>query len=71
MQHIILKKELSQSKLDELLSFLKGLGVDVEVKSTSISLNKAIPSEFNLNTDIWNVSEINSVELRKSAWSRK
>ncbi len=71
MQHIILKKDLSQSKLDALLSFLKGWGVEAEIKSTSISKDKAISSEFNLNTNIWKDNPITSEELRRNAWSRK
>jgi hypothetical protein len=71
MQHIILKKELSQSKIDALLSFLKGWGGEAEVKSTVFSKEKTISSEFNLNTEIWKDNPITSDELRRNAWSRK
>lgn len=71
MQHIVLKKELSKSKLNALLSFLKGWGVDAEVKSTNIETNQMSSSEFTLNTEIWKDIEISASELRKNAWNRK
>ena len=71
MQHIVLKKELSQSKLNALLSFLKGWGVDAEVKSSNNEINQISSSEFTLNTEIWKDNEISGSELRKNAWNRK
>lgn len=71
MQHIVLKKELSKSKLNALLSFLKGWGVDAEVKSSNIETNQMSSSEFTLNTEIWKDIEISASELRKNAWNRK
>jgi len=71
MQHIVLKKELSKSKLNALLSFLKGWGVDAEVKSTNFETNQMSSSEFTLNTEIWKDIEISASELRKNAWNRK
>jgi hypothetical protein len=71
MQYIILKKELSQSKLDALLSFLKGLEAHTELKSTNIEKVMNDSSEFTLNTDIWKDNPITSEELRRNAWSRK
>lgn len=65
MQHIVLKKELSKSKLKALLSFLKGWGGDAEVKSTNIETNQMSSSEFTLNTEIWKDIEISASELRK------
>jgi hypothetical protein len=65
-----LKKELSQSKLDALLSLLKGLGVDVEVKSTNIENVMNDSSEFTLNIDIWKDNPVTSEELRRNSWSR-
>lgn len=65
-----MKKELSQSKLDALLSLLKGLGVDVEVKSTNIENVMNDSSEFTLNIDIWKDNPVTSEELRRNAWSR-
>jgi hypothetical protein len=65
-----LKKELSQSKLDALLSLLKGLGVDVEVKSTNIENVMNDSSEFTLNIDIWKDNLVTSEELRRNSWSR-
>ena len=49
IQYIILKKELSQSKLDALLSFLKGLEAHTELKSTNIEKVMNDSSEFTLN----------------------
>ena len=71
MQHIVLKKELSKSKLNALLSFLKGWGVDAEVKSSNVETNQMSSSEFTLNTEIWKDIEISASELRKNAWNRK
>ena len=65
-----MKKELSQSKLDALLSLLKGLGVDVEVKSTNIENVMNDSSEFTLNIDIWKDNPVTSEELRRNSWSR-
>ena len=71
MQQLILKQELSQSKIDALISFLKCLGVDAELKSTLKMEDKVLASEFTLNTSIWKDREIDSEELRKQAWNRK
>ena len=71
MQYIVLKKELSQSKLNALLSFLKGWGVDAEVKSSNTEINQMSSSEFTLNTEIWKDNEMSGSELRKNAWNRK
>ncbi len=61
---------MSQSKLDALLSLLKGLGVDVEVKSTNIENVMNDSSEFTLNIDIWKDNLVTSEELRRNSWSR-
>lgn len=66
MQYIILKKELSQSKLDALFSFLKGLGVDAEVKSKTVDTVINDSSEFTLNSGIWKDNPITSEELRRN-----
>ena len=71
MQQLILKQELSQSKIDALISFLKSWGVDAELKSTLKMEDKVLASEFTLNTSIWKDREIDSEELRKQAWNRK
>jgi hypothetical protein len=71
MQQLILKQELSQSKIDALISFLKSWGVDAEVKSSIKSSKTIQTTEFNLNTSIWKDRDIDSKELRKQAWSRK
>ena len=70
MQHIVLKKESSQSKLNAFLSFLKGWGVDAEVKSSNTEINQMSSSEFTLNTEIWKDNEMSGSELRKNAWNR-
>jgi hypothetical protein len=71
MQQLILKQELSQSKIDALISFLKSWGVDAELKSTLKKEDKVLASEFTLNTSIWKDREIDSQELRKQLWNRK
>lgn len=71
MQQLILKQELSQSKIDALISFLKSWGVDAEIKSSLKSTKTNQTTEFNLNTSIWKDREMDSKELRKQAWSRK
>ena len=71
MQQLILKQELSKSKIDALISILKSWGVDVELKSTLKKEDKVLASEFTLNTSIWKDREIDSQELRKKAWNRK
>jgi hypothetical protein len=71
MQQLILKQELSQSKIDALISFLKSWGVDAEVKSSIKSSKTIQTTEFNLNTSIWKDRDIDSKELRNQAWSRK
>ncbi len=71
MQQLILKQELSQSKIDALISFLRSWGVDAELKSTLKMEDQVRASEFTLNTSIWKDREIDSEELRKQAWNRK
>ncbi len=71
MQQLILKQELSQSKIDALISFLRSWGVDAELKSTLKMESQVRASEFTLNTSIWKDREIDSEELRKQAWNRK
>jgi len=70
MQELILKQELSQSKIDALIFFLKSWGVDAELKSSLKMEDKLRASEFTLNTSIWKDREIDSQELRKQAWNR-
>lgn len=71
MQQIILKKELSQTKIKALLSFLKSWGVDAEIKSSSEKITEKKKSEFSLNIGLWKDIEIDSNELRKQAWKVK
>lgn len=71
MQQLILKQELSQSKIDALISFLKSWGVDAEVKSSIKSSKTIQTTEFNLNTSIWKDRDIDSKELRNQAWNSR
>ena len=64
------KKRIISIKI-ECSSFLKGWGVDAEVKSSNTEINQMSSSEFTLNTEIWKDNEMSGSELRKNAWNRK
>ena len=69
MQEIILKKNISKSKMDALLQFLKSWDIEAELKSKEMtSSNK---SEFSLSAGIWKDYNIDADQLRKEAWNKK
>ena len=70
MQEIILKKNISKSKMDALLQFLKSWDIEAELKSKEMtSSNKK--SEFSLSAGIWKDYNIDADQLRKEAWNKK
>ncbi len=69
MTELILKKEIDEKKMKELLAFLESLGIEVEVKS-GITKTVKKDNEFSLAVGLWENYELNSSELRKQAWQR-
>lgn len=69
MQHLILKKDISQSKMEALIYFLKSWDIEAEVKIyTEVSTKKK--TDFSLSTGLWKDNTIDANELRKQAWNR-
>ena len=68
MQHLILKKDIEQHKLDALILFLKSLNIEAELKKESLSTNKK--SSFSLSAGIWKDYHVNASELRAKAWKK-
>jgi hypothetical protein len=68
MEQIILIKDIEQSKMKALLSFLKSWNIDAELKtSPTISKKK---SDFSLAVGLWKDFNVDANELRKKAWNR-
>jgi len=69
MQQLILKKDISPSKMEALIYFLKSWDIEAEVKTdTTISSKKK--SNFSLSVGLWKDNNIDAKELRKQAWDR-
>ncbi len=69
MQHLILKKDISQTKMEALIYFLKSWDIEAEVKSdTEVAAKKK--SEFSLSAGLWKDNTIDANELREQAWNR-
>lgn len=69
MQQLILKKDISQSKMEALIYFLKSWDIEVEVKTnTAVSIKKE--TDFSLSVGLWKDNSIDANELRKQAWNR-
>lgn len=69
MQHLILKKDISQSKMEALIYFLKSWDIEAEVKIyTEVSTKKK--TDFSLSAGLWKDNTIDANELRKQAWNR-
>lgn len=69
MQQLILKKDISQSKMEALIYFLKSWDIEAEVKTdTAVSTKKK--SDFSLSAGLWKDTAIDANELRKQAWNR-
>ncbi len=69
MQQLILKKDISPSKMEALIYFLKSWDIEAEVKSdTAVSSKKK--TDFSLSVGLWKDNTIDATELRKQAWNR-
>ncbi len=68
MQHLILKKDIEQSKMDALLHFLKSWDIEAELKTSPVVAKKK--SDFSLSAGIWKDYNIDADELRTQAWNR-
>ncbi|MET4083484.1 hypothetical protein ABIB40_003456 [Pedobacter sp. UYP30] len=69
MQELILKNNISPSKMEALIYFLKSWDIEVEIKhNTEVSSKKK--SDFSLAAGLWKDHTIDANELRKKAWSR-
>ncbi|MEO0059417.1 MAG: hypothetical protein RLZZ312_1064 [Bacteroidota bacterium] len=69
MQQLILKKDISPSKMEALIYFLKSWDIEAEVKTdTAVSSKKK--TDFSLSVGLWKDYNIDATELRKQAWSR-
>lgn len=69
MQQIILKKDISPSKMEALIYFLKSWDIEAEVRTdTAVSSKKK--TDFSLSVGLWKDNTIDATELRKQAWNR-
>lgn len=68
MQHLLLKNNLDQSKIDALIVFLKSLDIDAELKTNAPVVNKK--TTFSLSAGIWKDYHIDAKKLRKEAWNK-
>ncbi len=69
MQQLILKKDISPSKMEALIYFLKSWDIEAEVKTdTAVSSKKK--TDFSLSVGLWKDNKIDAAELRKQAWNR-
>lgn len=69
MQQLILKNDISQSKMEALIYFLKSWDIEAEVKkNTEVSTKKK--NDFSLSVGLWKDNTIDANELRKQAWNR-
>ncbi len=69
MTELILKKDISESKMKALLAFLKSWGIDVEVRQTTKSELKE--NTFSLNVGMWKDYNIDAKTLREQSWKLK
>jgi hypothetical protein len=67
MQEIILKKDLSKSKMDALIQFLKSWDIEAEIKTIRKS-DKIDKHEFPLTAGIWKDYDIDTKDLRNKTW---
>lgn len=68
MQHLILKTDLDQGKINALIAFLKSWNVEAEVKNVNVEKKN---KPFLLSTGLWENYEIDAKSLRSKAWSRE
>jgi hypothetical protein len=69
MQELILKSDLSPSKLEALINFLKKWGIDVELKGAK-ERKKKDKFDFSLSVGLWQDNKIDADTLRKQVWTR-
>ncbi|WP_316843696.1 hypothetical protein [Pedobacter psychrodurus] len=69
MTEIILKDKIEQGKIDALLTFLKSLDIDAELRTTE-EQKSTEAVVFSLAKGIWSDYNIDSAELRQKAWKR-
>lgn len=69
MQELILKNDLSPSKLEALIIFLKKWGIDAELKIVK-ERKKEEKFEFSLSVGMWQDNKLDADTLRKQAWTR-
>lgn len=67
MTEIILKDKIEQGKIDALLTFLKSLDIDAELRTTE-EQKSTEAVVFSLAKGIWSDYNIDSAELRQKAW---
>jgi len=69
MQQLILKNDISKSKMEALIYFLKSWDIEAEVKTnTEVIAKKKIG--FSLSAGLWKDNSIDANELRKKAWNK-
>lgn len=69
MQELILKNNISESKLEALIYFLKSWDIEVEVKK-NIEVSHQKKTNFSLAAGLWEDYKIDADELREQAWNR-
>jgi len=67
MQQLILKTNISASKMKALILFLKSWGVEAEFKQLS-KTNTKREQEFSLSVGLWEDYAIDAKNLRTIAW---
>ena len=70
MQQLILKNDISPSKIEALIHFLKSWDIEAELK-TSTETSSTNKIDFSLSEGLWKDRVIDVSELRKQAWNRK
>lgn len=69
MQQLIIKKDISKSRMEALIYFLKSWDIEAEVK-TNKEVSTKKECEFSLSAGLWKDNTIDANELRKKAWGR-
>ena len=69
MQQLILKNDISKSKMEALIFFLKSWDIEAEVKTYTEVIAKK-KTDFSLSVGLWKDNSIDANELRKQAWNR-
>ncbi|MGF1637310.1 MAG: hypothetical protein ACFCUU_09565 [Cyclobacteriaceae bacterium] len=69
MQHIILKKDIPESKMEALINFLQSWDIEAELVTSKLVPAKK-KSDFSLSAGLWKNKSIDATELRKQVWNR-